>query len=163
MSFIPKPRHTFGRHALAFARGMPPGGVVEDWERFPAMRFVNPIVFVSDMRVSTAFYRDLIGLIVTADHGTIVIFEGHFAIHEAAALTRTVWGAATAVEPGPYGRRNLLLYFEDDDIDARFAAIRDRVELIHPIERQAWGQRVFRFYDPDRHALEIGEPLEQDG
>jgi hypothetical protein len=33
------------------------------------------------------------------------------------------------------------------------------VELIHPILQQAWGQRVFRFYDPDRHIVEIGEPM----
>lgn len=32
------------------------------------------------------------------------------------------------------------------------------VELIHPIERQAWGQKVFRFYDPDGHIVEVGEP-----
>jgi uncharacterized glyoxalase superfamily protein PhnB len=35
----------------------------------------------------------------------------------------------------------------------------DRVDLIHPIVEQAWGQRVFRFYDPDGHAVEVGEPL----
>jgi catechol 2,3-dioxygenase-like lactoylglutathione lyase family enzyme len=130
-----------------------------------AMRFVNPIVFVSDLGLSTAFYRDLIGLAVDADHGTIVIFEGHFAIHDGGALTHTVWGASAPIEPAPFGRRNLLLYFEDDDIEACFDRIRDRAELIHPIARQPWGQRVFRLYDPDRHAVEIGEPMAkvQDG
>ena len=38
-------------------------------------------------------------------------------------------------------------------------AIDDRVDLIHPIVEQAWGQRVFRFHDPDGHAVEIGEPI----
>ena len=55
--------------------------------------------------------------------------------------------------------RNVLFYFEDDDIDACFARIKDRVALIHPIVRQSWGQRVFRFHDPDGHAIEIGEPM----
>ncbi|WP_424540407.1 hypothetical protein [Sinorhizobium medicae] len=32
-----------------------------------------------------------------------------------------------------------------------------------PIERQAWGQRVFRFYDPDEHAIEVGEPQDLGG
>ena len=127
------------------------------------MRFVNPIVFVGDIHASTAFYRDVLGLAVEADHGTIVIFEGHFAIHDAAALHRTVWGDDALLAAGPYGRRNLLLYFEEDDVDADvdacFARIGNRVELIHPVRKQSWGQRVFRFYDPDRHAIEIGEPL----
>lgn len=123
------------------------------------MRFVNPIIFVKDIDVSRAFYRDALGLEVEADHGTIVIFRQHFAIHDGAALTQTVWGPDGPVGQAPYGRHNLLLYFEDDDIDACFARLSGRVEMIHPIVRQAWGQRVFRFYDPDRFAVEIGEPM----
>lgn len=123
------------------------------------MRFVNPIAFVSDIQVSTAFYRDVLGLTVEADHGSIVIFMGGFAIHDGPALMRTVWGADVPIESGPYGRRNLLFYFEDDDVDACFARIGDRVDRIHPVTKQPWGQRVFRFHDPDGHAVEIGEPL----
>ena len=123
------------------------------------MRFVNPIPFVRDIGRSTAFYRDVLGLSVVADHGTFVLFEGHFAIHDGAALIGTVWGAAEAVDDAAFGRRNLLLYFEDEDIEGCFARLKDRVRVIHPLQRQAWGQRVFRFYDPDGHAIEIGEPL----
>jgi catechol 2,3-dioxygenase-like lactoylglutathione lyase family enzyme len=123
------------------------------------VRFVNPIAFVADIRASVAFYRDVLGLVVESDHGTIVIFRGHFAIHDAPALIRTVWGTDASTDAGPYGRRNLLLYFEDDDIDACFARLQHRVELIHPLVRQPWGQRVFRFYDLDCHAVEIGEPM----
>jgi uncharacterized glyoxalase superfamily protein PhnB len=68
-----------------------------------------------------------------------------------------VFGAAPD-EGGPYGRRNLVLYFEDDDIEAAFGRVVGRVDLIHAIQVQAWGQRVFRFYDPDGHIVEIGEP-----
>jgi uncharacterized glyoxalase superfamily protein PhnB len=50
------------------------------------------------------------------------------------------------------------LYFEHENIEAAFENIAPHVELIHPVERQAWGQRVFRFYDPDGRAIEIGEP-----
>jgi len=57
-----------------------------------------------------------------------------------------------------YGRRNLLLSFEHDDVNSAFESIAPHVELIHPVERQAWGQRVFRFYEPDGHAVEVGEP-----
>ena len=123
------------------------------------MRFVNPIPFVDDIRVATAFYRDVVGLAVREDHGDFVLFDCHFAIHDGATLTSKVWGPEVTREAGGFGRRNLLLYFEDDDIDACFARLKDRVRLIHPLQRQAWGQRVFRFYDPDGHAVEIGERL----
>ena len=52
------------------------------------------------------------------------------------------------------------LYFEEDDFD-RFA---DRlkeydIEYVHPIIEHSWGQRVVRFYDPDKHIIEVGENL----
>ena len=126
------------------------------------MRFVNPIPFVSDISAATRFYRDTLGLKVVQDLGNFVLFEGHFALHDGAALARTVWGAETPHEEIAFGRRNLLLYFEDEQIEACFARLRDRVTLIHPLRREPWGQRVFRFYDLDRHVVEVGEPLNSD-
>ena len=52
------------------------------------MRFANAIVFVADIRAATALCRDVLRLAVEAAHGSIVIFEGHFAIHHAAELRR---------------------------------------------------------------------------
>ena len=122
------------------------------------MRFVNPIPFVRDISISKIFYSEMLGLAVSHDFGNFVMFETGFAIHDGKSLEMTVWGQTSAVS-GPYGRENILLYFEHDDLDALFARIGGAVNLIHPIETQAWGQRVFRFYDPDGHAIEIGEPL----
>ena len=33
------------------------------------------------------------------------------------------------------------------------------VEYVHPVKEHAWGQRVVRIYDPDRHIIEVGENL----
>lgn len=122
------------------------------------MRFVNPIPFVRDIRAATTFYRDVLGLAVEQDHGDFVLFEGHFALHDGATLTQGVWGQDATPDPGPFGRRNLLLYFEERDIEACFSRLKDRVTLIHGLREQLWGQRVFRFYDLDGHVVEIGEP-----
>ena len=105
------------------------------------MKFINPIAFVRDIAVSRAFYLDVLGLTVAEDHGTIVIFNEHFAIHEGRDLTATVWGEVAA-DAAPHGRRNVLFYFEDDDIDGCFARIHDHVDLIHPIVRQPGPARV---------------------
>lgn len=124
------------------------------------IEFSHSIVFVKDIQVSKAFYSEVIGLKVVQDHGTIVLFENHLAIHQAHELVVTVWKADAPPDADqPQGRRNLLLYFETDELENTFARLKDQVKLIHPIERQAWGQMVFRFYDPDGHAIEIGEPL----
>ncbi len=120
------------------------------------MRFVNPIPFVRDVAASKAFYTSLLGLRVVEDHGHFVRFETGFAIHDGTRLEQTIWGTSSA-NPS-YGRRNVLLYFEEENLDALFERIHRHVKLIHPIQTQDWGQRVFRFYDPDGHVIEIGEP-----
>lgn len=121
------------------------------------MRFVNPIPFVSGIERSKTFYRDLLGLKILNDFGSFVLFETGFSIHEGKSLEQTIWKHGFE-NSEPYGRRNILLYFEHEDVDAAFEAIAPHADLIHPVERQEWGQRVFRFYDPDGHAVEIGEP-----
>ncbi len=122
------------------------------------MRFVNPIPFVRNIDVSRRFYCEILGLRIEEDHDNFVRFSSGLAIHEGSSLEQTIWGAS-GDHLDKYGRRNLVLYFEDDDIDAAFGRIGPKVELVHPVERQAWGQRVFRFYDPDGHVIEIGEPM----
>lgn len=122
------------------------------------MKFVNPLPFVQDMERSKAFYGGLLGLAVVEDHGNFVRFENGFALHRGRDLHQTVFG----VPPDgcePFGRLNLVLYFEDEDIHAAFERLVGSVALIHGIRREPWGQLVFRFYDPDGHIIEIGEPL----
>lgn len=108
------------------------------------LKFINPVVFVKDIHVSRAFYTETLRLKVIGDQGLFVLFEGHFSILQAEQWQR---------------RQNLLLYFETGELEDLFMRLKDQVKLIHPIERQAWGQRVFRFYDPDGHVIEIGEPM----
>ena len=120
------------------------------------MRFINPILFTRNIEASKQFYSVVLGLKIAEDHGNFVRFIGGFAIHDGAALEKTIWGHSS-VKPA-YGHRDVLFYFEVDDLDAMFERIKPRIELIHPIATQSWGQRVFRFLDPDGHTIEIGEP-----
>ena len=57
---------------------------------------------------------------------------------------------------------NCELYFEEDDLDNLLQKLRDidSVEYVHELKEQPWGQRVIRFYDPDKHIIEVGEPME---
>ena len=122
-----------------------------------AMKFVNPLPFVKDINRAKRFYADVMRLVILEDRADFVRFEHGFALHDGASLSRTVF-ADERPSSTPYGRENLVLYFEAADLEEAFDRIAPHVELIHPIERQSWGQRVFRFYDPDRHLVEVGEP-----
>jgi len=124
------------------------------------IRHVSTIVFVSDVARSTAFYRDVLGLPVAQDHGTIVIFEGDFSIHDGVDLLEKVYKTPGVFAKGPQGKDNIDIYFETDDLETAYRAVTEAgADLIHPIETQAWGQGVFRFHDPDGHIVEIGETM----
>ena len=123
------------------------------------LRFINPVVFVKDIERSKQFYQNIIGLDILSDAGMFVLFENHFSIHQARELEATVFGENTSSSEEDQGKRNLLLYFESDELEDMFIALDNQVNIIHPIIQQTWGQKVFRFYDPDGHIVEIGEPM----
>ena len=35
----------------------------------------------------------------------------------------------------------------------------EKVELVDPIREPPWGEKGFRFYDPDYHIIEVSEPM----
>jgi uncharacterized glyoxalase superfamily protein PhnB len=53
------------------------------------------------------------------------------------------------------------LYFEATHIEN----IADRlilsgIKFLHTLHEEPWGQRTIRFFDPDNHLIEIGEPMD---
>jgi predicted enzyme related to lactoylglutathione lyase len=124
------------------------------------IRHVDTIVFVTDVACSSAFYRDVLGLPVSHHFGTMVQFEHGFAIHDGPNLLGKTYKKPGAFPSEPQGHDNIDIYFETDDLEAAFRAVAESgAEVIHPIETQEWGQRVFRFHDPDGHIVEIGDPM----
>lgn len=125
-----------------------------------AIRHSHTLVLVQNIQASTAFYTRVLNQRVLQNHGTVVLFEGCFALHQAGELMQTVYKEPRQSALGPQGHDNVLIYFETDDLAGAYMQIVNAgVPVIHPIERQAWGQSVFRFHDPDGHIVEIGEPL----
>jgi predicted enzyme related to lactoylglutathione lyase len=123
-------------------------------------RYVSTIVFVGDIARSTAFYRDVLGQPVSRDFGTLVQFEHGFAIHDGPNLLGKTYKKPGSFPREPQGHDNLDIYFETDDLEGALdAVVASGAEIIHPIETQEWGQRVFRFHDPDGHIVEIGDPM----
>ena len=66
------------------------------------------------------------------------------------------------LEPPPpcFGGNDFELYFEEDDFDSFIQRLKIfKIEFVHPVKEHSWGQRVVRFYDPDKHIVEVGENL----
>ncbi len=123
-----------------------------------AIQYAHTLIMVRDIRVSKTFYEQTVGIPIVEDFGNWVVFEGGLVLHEAASFRKLIGSDATGAAE-PQGARNIDVYFETDEL----ALILDRlknagVAMIHDIQRQDWGQSVFRCYDPDGHVVEIGEP-----
>lgn len=124
--------------------------------------FYNTIVFVKDIARSKKFYTEVIGLKVLEDYQTIIFFENHFTIHNGNNLLKTIFKRSPLLN-FTKGKKNIEIYFETDNIEESYnKIIENSIKVIHPIEEQAWGQKVFRFYDPDNHLVEIGEAFHLD-
>lgn len=52
------------------------------------------------------------------------------------------------------------LCFETEDLDTIHQTLKvNQTTFLHEINTEIWGQRTIRFYDPDRHLIEVGEAM----
>jgi catechol 2,3-dioxygenase-like lactoylglutathione lyase family enzyme len=125
------------------------------------LKYAGSLIAVEDMAASRNFYEQLLGQKVKYDFGQNVAFEGDFSIHLKSHF-QTLLGDAVRFPVMDSAKKNVgELYFESDDIESVFRNLKKaRVEFIHEIQEQPWGQRVMRLYDPDGFIVEIGESME---
>lgn len=120
------------------------------------MKYVCPLLVVSDMGLSRKFYEEVLNQRVKVDFGENVTYEGDYALHLQSHYTNLIEN-----KPIAFGGHDGEIYFEDDDLEALQARLQAAdVEFLHTIREEPWKQRVLRFYDPDKHIIEVGETLE---
>lgn len=120
------------------------------------MKFKNPLLAVTDLNASVAFYKRVLGLRVVTDFGANVTLTGGVCLQTAAT-----WREFLNGKPVVFGQNAGELYFEEEDFDAFTQKLQEQeVEYVHPVKEHRWGQRVVRFYDPDHHIIEVGEPMQ---
>ncbi len=124
------------------------------------IKFQNALLFVKDIKASRVFYEKVMKQRVEYDFEEDVVFKGGFAIHDANHISNLLFQRQNPNIEDKLGQENFELYFECDDLDQSFSQITESgAKIIHPLIEQPWGQKVFRFYDPDFHIIEIGEPM----
>lgn len=119
------------------------------------MKFQGALVAVTDMERSKRFYRDVLGLNITADFGANVTLDGGIFLQSLDS-----WAEFIRTDRIIFQNNAFELYFEEADIDAFAEHLKGYdIAYVHPLFEHRWGQRVVRFYDPDRHVIEVGEAL----
>jgi len=96
---------------------------------------------------------------VELDHGECIGFVGGFALWQRDYACKIMNKDFSNILSGNETDR-FELYFESDDLDELHKKLTVKnVEFVHDVIEQPWGQRVLRIYDPDKHMVEIGEPM----
>ncbi|HOT15970.1 MAG TPA: VOC family protein [Bacteroidales bacterium] len=120
------------------------------------LKFTSSVVFVSNINVSKDFYIQLLKQEIELDFGTNISFKSGI------SLWQVNQAHVIAQELNTSSNNNRFeLYFESDQIEKDFEELKSRgVKFLHEINEEPWGQQTIRFFDPDGHLVEIGEPME---
>lgn len=120
------------------------------------MKLKNILIVVSDIKASKEFYQELFGLRVVTDFGENVILTEGLVLQE-----KQSWEKLTGKAVEKYAN-NALLYFEESDMDGFLKKLQQskwEVEYDNECKENSLGQRVVRFYDPDKHMIEVKETV----
>ncbi len=120
------------------------------------MKFHSSVIFVNDIEKSKDFYVRLLSQDIEHDFGKNVILKCGLAIWE----IQPDHLISKRLETRSNSNR-FELYFETELIDEAYNKLNnEQVEFLHGIHEEPWGQRAIRFFDHDKHLVEVGEPLE---
>lgn len=119
------------------------------------MQLKSTLLVVTDMDKTVEFYRNVLGLRVIMDYGANKTLTGGLCLQ-----TLDTWRDFIGSNRVSFGANDAEVYFEEDDFDGFINKIEKLdIAYVHKTKEHAWGQRVVRFYDPDRHIVEVGENL----
>lgn len=120
------------------------------------MKLKNPMLVVKDIDKSVEFYKKILGLRVVVDFGANKTLTGGLCLQ-----TLDTYKDFIGTDEISFGGNNFEVYFEEDDFDKFVEKLKEcNVEYVHPVKEHSWGQRAVRFYDPDKHIIEVGENLQ---
>ena len=119
------------------------------------MKLKNPMLVVTDIDRSVEFYNKVLGLRVVADFGANKTLTGGLSLQTAETYREFIENDNIT-----FGGNSFEIYFEEDDFDRFLERLENcGIEYVHPVKEHSWGQRAVRFYDPDKHIIEVGENL----
>ncbi|MDO4567689.1 MAG: VOC family protein [Clostridia bacterium] len=119
------------------------------------MELKSPMLVVTDMDKSVEFYKRVLGLNVTMDFGANKTLTGGLALQTAETYKGFIGKSDVS-----FGGNSFEIYFEEADFDGFADKLKEcDVEYVHAVLEHSWGQHVVRFYDPDKHIIEVGESM----
>ena len=123
------------------------------------IRLTNTFLFVKDIEISKRFYIENLDQEIQQNLEGYIVFTSGLALWELpedSIIARKLQDQLTKDS-----NNRVELYFETDDVDMYFSRLKNKqIDFLHEIHEEPWGQRDFRFFDPDNNLIEIGEAMD---
>jgi catechol 2,3-dioxygenase-like lactoylglutathione lyase family enzyme len=122
------------------------------------MQYKGTLIAVKDIEKSKQFYKTLLGLEVIMDAGANAQLTGGVFLQTADTWIGFINKKKTDIV---FDNNAMELYFETDDMDIFNEKIKalNGIDYLHQVIEHSWGQRAVRFYDSDRHIIEVAESI----
>ena len=115
----------------------------------PVLKRAMPVVFVSNVQTSAAFFRDKLGFVIDFLHGHPP-FYGSVSRDAARLHLRFVHEPAIAPEVREREEALLSAFLDVDNIKGLFAEYKAAgVAFAQPLRKEPWGASAFTVLDPD--------------
>lgn len=119
----------------------------------PVLKGAHPVVFVSNVQTTAAFFRDKLGFSIDFLHGHPPFYG---AVSRGAACLHLRFVHEPVITPQIREREEQLLsaFLDVDNIQALFAEYKAAgVEFAHPLRKEPWGMSAFTVLDPDGNCI----------
>jgi uncharacterized glyoxalase superfamily protein PhnB len=121
------------------------------------MKFASTRLVAAEMKAMVGFYE-----LVTEQRAEwlapvfaeIVTPSATLAIGSAETVALFRQGSAE-----PAANRTAIIEFQVEDVDAEFARLKDKVEVVHEPKLMPWGNRAAQFRDPEGTAVSLFMPV----
>jgi len=115
------------------------------------------VLLVKNIKKSKYFYNIILGQKIVLDFGKNVGFESGLAIWDRDYALNLIF--QEEISKVKVGGNNSEIYFESDHLDDLYNRLQGKINFVHSIREQPWGQKCFRIYDPDDHIIEFAESM----
>jgi catechol 2,3-dioxygenase-like lactoylglutathione lyase family enzyme len=123
------------------------------------LNYHSAVAFVRDIETSKKFYTEVLELAVDLDFGKNVILQGGITLWE--INPEHIIPEQLGLDSIRNESANRFEFcFETEDIETAWESVsRSGTDVLHSLREEPWGQRTIRFFDPDRHLIEVGESI----
>jgi catechol 2,3-dioxygenase-like lactoylglutathione lyase family enzyme len=116
-------------------------------------------LFVKDIEISKDFYSNILNLTIELDFGKNVIYKGGLTIWEINE-THIIPSLLRRERVRNANSNRFELYFESENLREVYDELKQKGTIfLHEIHEEPWGQQTIRFFDPDKHLIEVGESM----